>query len=75
MGMEDDLTLLDNLTLIDLCLSSKMVAYSILECELDPSFDYGRTVPGIALQVKNKRTGIRYDCVNNGYTSCGIKLL
>lgn len=75
MGLEDNLTLLDSSTQTDLCLSSQMLAYSILECELDPNFDFSRTSPEIVLQLKDKKSGQRYDCANNASASCGLTLI
>lgn len=71
-GVNDALTLIDSASQTELCLSSTMLEYSVLECELNPSFDL---TSGATLAVKEKLSGQKHDCDAADPTACDISLL
>lgn len=71
-GVNDALTLVDSSSKTDLCLSSKVLEYSVLECELDASFDYSS---GVSISVKAIDSGTVYPCSATDSSSCDITLV
>ena len=71
-GVNDKLTLVDSVSSTDLCMSSKVLEYGILECELDPAFDYSA---GVSVSVKAVDSGTIYACSATDLTTCDVTLI
>ena len=71
-GVSDALTLVDSASSTELCLSSRVLEYSVLECELDPAFDFSA---GVSISVKASSSGTIYTCSAADSTACDVSLV
>lgn len=67
VGVNDELTLHDEASATDICVSSRVISYGVLECDTDPSFDF--TTP-ITVSVKEVVSGLIHACSNSDPTAC-----
>ena len=68
MGVKDEITLIDAASLANLCVSSKMLEYGVLECDTDPAFDF--SAGPIQVSVKEVSSGAVHACKNSDLTKC-----
>lgn len=72
VGENDEVTLVDSTTKTDLCLTKTVKSYGLLECVLNPSFDF--SAGPVDLQVKDK-AGNYHICANADSTKCKLTKL
>ena len=74
VGVDDSITLIDVASSTELCTSATMKSYGVLECVLDPTFDF--SAGAIDVGVKENASGTTHStCENTDTTKCKLELL